>query len=1035
MHPTTRALKRSLTPEAKAKATPYASASSLFSTRTIPNFELNATYRPILADPRIYTNLLTSLSKQAVLFGSHHPFDETPLRDRFSKSCKTLHARVLKLELRLSGAVGNALVDAYSKCGHVCYSRRVFDRLEARDAAAWNSVLSAHSRHGLPDEVLHSFRSMRLAGAQPDQFGFAIALSACARLTGLVFGQQVHCDVVRTGFESSSFCEGSLIDMYSKCDCVADARKVFDGINNPDIVSWTNMIAGYARIGMCYEAVELFAKMEKMGGVPDQVALVTTITALLSLGRLNDAQALFWQMPLPNTVAWNVMISGHAQHGHEVEALSFFKEMRGRDVEPTRSTIGSVLSAAANLMALTEGQQVHSEAIRFGLDSNVFVGSSLVNLYAKCIQIEDARKVFDFLDAKNIVMWNAMLGGYIQNGYAEEVMLLFSEMKMLDFESDEFTFVSVFGACASLENLNLGRQLHSFTVKNKFVASLFVGNAILDMYAKCGELSDARRQFECIPNRDIVSWNAIIVGLVHNEEESDAFSLFHRMLMDEVQPDEISFASVISACSNLQAFEKGKQIHCCSIKSSFSSNLYVASSLVDFYSKHGEIEAAKRVYRQMHERSVVSTNALIAGLVQNNNEEEALEMFRKMQVENLEPSEFTFSSILPACSQPSRLIMGKQVHGHLLKSGLLYDSSYLGTSLLDMYLNSKEIEDGKKLFWEMPERKSMVLWTAIISGHAQIGYSDDALLLFHDMRSYNVKSDESTLASVLKACADLAALRNGKMVHSLIIRTGFGSYEHTTSGLIDMYSKCGEVGASLQVFQELGNKEDIISWNSMIVSFAKNGYAEEALELFQQMEQLQIKPDDITFLGVLTACSHAGLVSKGHSIFGSMTTKYGITPRVDHHACMIDLLGRSGYLNEAEELIDELPFEPDGVIWATLLAACRMHGDETRAKRAADKLIELDPLNSSPYILLSNIYSASGDWSRAKMMRKAMRERGVRKLPGFSWITVGKETVSFVAGDKLHPDAIEICGTLKHLTAEMKEDYYVDSLSLGEVFG
>ncbi|THU74037.1 hypothetical protein C4D60_Mb04t29140 [Musa balbisiana] len=908
MHPTTRALKRTLTPE----ATPYASASSLFSTRTIPNFELNDIYRPILADPQIYTNLLTSLSKQVVLFGSHHPFDETPLRDRFSKSCKTLHARVLKLELRLSGAVGNALVDAYSKCGHVCYSRRVFDRLEARDAAAWNSVLSAQSRHGLPDEVLHSFRSMRLAGAQPDQFGFAIALSACARLTGLVFGQQVHCDVVKTGFESSSFCEGSLIDMYSKCDFVAEARKVFDGINNPDIVSCTNMIAGYARIGMCYEAVELFAKMEKMGGVPDQVALVTTITALLSLGRLNDAQALFWQMPLPNTVAWNVMISGHAQNGHEVEALSFFKEMRGRDVEPTRSTVGSVLSAAANLMALTEGQQVHSEAIRFGLDSNVFVGSSLVSLYAK---------------------WNA----------------------------------------------------------------------ILDMYAKCGELSDARRQFECIPNRDIVSWNAIIVGLVHNEEESDAFSLFHRMLMDEVQPDEISFASVISACSNLQAFEKGKQIHCCSVKSSFSSNLYVASSLVDFYSKHGEIEAAKRVYRQMHERSVVSTNALIAGLVQNNNEEEALEMFRKMQVENLEPSEFTFSSILPACSQPSRLIMGKQVHGHLLKSGLLYDSSYLGTSLLDMYLNSREIEDGKKLFWEMPERKSMVLWTAIISGHAQIGYSDDALLLFHDMHSYNVKSDESTLASVLKACADLAALR--------------------------------DVGASLQVFRELGNKEDIISWNSMIVSFAKNGYAEEALELFKQMEQLQIKPDDITFLGVLTACSHAGLVSKGHSIFGSMTTKYGITPRVDHHACMIDLLGRSGYLNEAEELINELPFEPDGVIWATLLAACRMHGDETRAKRAADKLIELDPLNSSPYVLLSNIYSASGDWSRAKMMRKAMQERGVRKLPGFSWITVGKETVSFVAGDKLHPDAIEICGTLKHLTAEMKEDYYVDSLSLGEVFG
>ncbi|KAG6525739.1 hypothetical protein ZIOFF_015706 [Zingiber officinale] len=975
-------------------------------------------------DSRSYAHLLTSLSAQAVSVKARHLFDdESPLRNAFTNTCKGIHARIIKHGIRLYAAVGNALIDLYSKCGHLCYSTRVFDRLEEREPAAWNSLLSAHSRRGCPEEVLCSFRSMRSAGGLPDQFGFAIALSACARLKDLDFGTQVHGVILKTGFESNSFCEGSLVDTYSKCDRVDDARKVFERIASVDTVSWTNMIAGYSRVGMFNEAVALFSDMIEKGGMPDRVAYVTVMTALLSLGRLNDAESIFWQMPSPNAVAWNVMISGHSRNEHFAEALSFFEEMRSRDIKPTRSTLGSVLSAAANLMALTDGQQVHSEAIRLGLDANVFVGTSLVNLYAKCSRIEDARTVFDFLEERNTVMWNAMLSGYVQSGDVQEVMPLFFQMRRLDFEPDEFTFVSVFGACTCMENPSLGRQLHSFTVKTNSVASLFVGNAILDMYAKCGEINDAMRQFQHLPSRDIVSWNATIVGLANSGKADDALDMFQRMTMNEVEPDEISFSSVFSVCSNLHDSEKGRKIHCLAIKSGFGSNLYVASSLVDFYAKLSEIDAAKTVYAQMDERSIVTTNALIAGLVQNHMEEEALEMFKHMQVENLKPSEFTFASILPSFACPSRSIMGKQVHCHLLKSGLLYDSSFLGISLLDMYLNSREVEDGKKLFWEMPEEKSMVLWTAIISGHAQIGYSGDALLFFGSMHSYNVKSDEFTLTSVLRSCADLSDLFYGRLVHSQIIRTGFGSYKHPSNGLIDMYSKCGDAEASFLVFQELENKEDVVSWNSMIASFAKNGHAEVALELFQQMEQLQIPPDDITFLGVLTACSHAGLVTEGHRYFHMMSTYYGITPRVDHYACMIDILGRSGNLKEAEELINRLPFDPDGVIWATLLAACRKYGDEVSGKRAADKLIELEPVNSSPYILLSNIYSASGDWSGSKMVKKEMRERRVKKSPGISWVNVGKETVSFVAGDKMHPDAIRIYDTLTDLTTEMKEDY------------
>lgn len=879
---------------------------------------------------------------------------------------------------------------------------------------------------------------MRCSGASPDQFGLAIVLSACARLAALNYGRQIHCDVVKSGFESSSFCEGSLIDMYSKCDHVTDARRVFEGITNPDTISWTNMITGYARIGMFDEALQLFSTMEGSGGTPDQVTYVTVMTACVSLGRLEDARALFVQMPLPNAVAWNAIISGHAQNGHEAEALGFFKEMRSRGVKATRSTLGSVLSAAANLMALDDGRQVHSEAIRLGLDANVFVGSSLINMYAKCSCMGDARKVFNFSDERNVVMWNAMLSGHSQNGQPQEVIDLFSAMESSDFKPDEFTFVSIFNACACLEDIDLGKQLHSVVIKSNLEVSLFIVNAVVDMYAKCGELNDAKQQFKLISNRDAVSWNAMIVGLVHNKDEEEALSTVQRMRLDGLVPDEVSLATVISACTDLQAFEEGKQIHCLSIKSHLSKNVYVGSSLIDFYAKLGEVTAAKKVFLQMPEKSVVSRNALIAGFVQNNNEEEALDLFRQLQIEGLEPSQFTFASILPACSGPSGTTMGQQVHCHTLKSGLLFNDTFLGVSLLGMYLKSRMLDDAKRLFLDMQENNSLVLWTAIISGHAQNGYNDDALLLFQEMRSYNIRSDEVTFASVLGACADLAALGDGREIHSLIVKTGYNSYEYVSSALIDMYSKCGHVTASHQVFKELERKEDIIAWNSMIVGLAKNGCAEEALNLFQAMEKSNIMPDDITFLGILTACSHAGLVFEGRSFFDSMTSKYEITPRVDHYACLIDILGRGGFLKEAEELIDRLPFEPDCVIWATLLAACRMHGDGIRGKRAAEKLMELEPHNSSPYVLLSSIYAASGNWASAKVVREAMRERGARKSPGCSWITVGNKTSFFTAGDKFHPDAVDIYETLVDLTVLLKEDGYVaetDLLFLDEEFG
>ncbi|KAH0463191.1 hypothetical protein IEQ34_007773 [Dendrobium chrysotoxum] len=978
---------------------------------------------PIPSDPQYYANLLISYSKQS----ARHPFDESPQRVQALGTCKTIHGRILRLGLDLSDKLGNALIDLYSKSGEPSCAQKAFNLMEKPDQISWNSILSAYLRTGSTSSVLISFTSMLQSGFSPDQFSFATALSACARLSAVMEGKKLHCYIIKAGLSCNRYCEGSLVDMYAKSGQVSDAFQVFDEISEPDIIAWTNMIAGYDQAGMAEESLRLFSRMCESGIVPDRVMMVAAMTACFSLGRLEDARSLFKQIQSPNNVAWNAVISGHAQNGHEAESLEFFRDMRRSDVRPTRSTMASILSAAANLQAIDDGFQVHTESIKLGLDSNVFVGSSLINFYIKCGFMEDARRVFNSPWEKNVVIWNAMLAGLLMHGLAEEVIDLFLEI----LDPDEVSFVSVVGACACMENVDLGRQFHSLAIKRNMEGGMFLRNAFIDMYSKCGELSDAKRQLDFVPVRDIVSWNSIIVGLVHCNLEEEAIYMFRRMRLESVIPDQVSCSSIISACSDSGAIDEGKQMHCLSIKMNLSSNVYVGSSLIDFYGKLGEIEDADLVFLQLTEKTLPARNALINGYVQNNKEEQALIMFQEMQIEGLNPSTITFGSILPACGGPCRVTMGKLMHCYMLKSGLICSDNFLKANLLVMYLRSKLHEDANKLFLEIPVSKSLVIWTVVISGYSQNGFSDEALLLFQEMRMYDLGFDEAILASALGACADLAALGDGRKVHSIVIRTAFQSYKHTSIALIDMYSKCGDVESSQNLFEEVKHKEDVILWNTLIVGLAKNGYAMEALEIFYQLQQSRINPDDISFLGVLTACSHAGLIDEGRSFFKSMTNNYGIIPRAHHYACMIDLLGRAGHLKEAEELINKLPLEPNGLIWATMLAASRMHEDSERGEHAADKLTKLEPYNSSPYVLLSSIYGASGNWDGVKRLRHAMKLRGIQKVPGCSWIEVRNKTSLFIAGDKFHPNANEICQVLNDLTALMKDvDCVSDIISL-----
>ncbi|EPS65716.1 hypothetical protein M569_09060, partial [Genlisea aurea] len=905
-------------------------------------------------------------------------------------TARAVHGQGLRLGISSHGKLGSSISELYARCGHVNYAEKMLFGLETRDEMAWNSFLVMKSRRRLFKDVLKDFALMWSSGVVGNQYSFATVLSACGKLMNLNLGMQVHCGVVKAGLEADAYCEGSLIDMYAKCHHLVAAKRIFDASKGPDTVSWTAIVSGFAQVGLATEAMHIFDEMLRTRNVVDRVMFVTVLNAFVSQGRLDHASILFPKMLNPDVVAWNLMISAHLKSGDEVQAIKIFKNMIDSGILPSRSSLGSVLSAVASMSNYEYGLQIHALAVKLGLESNVYAGSSLLNMYAKCKRMGAARAVFDALEDKNDVLWNALLGGYSQNGQFSLVFELFMDMRTSEFQPDEFTYTSVISACACLEDIETGVQLHSVLIKNGFEENLYVQNSLVDMYAKSGYLPDARKLFERMHRRDNVSWNAIIVGCVHEEQEEEAFLMFRRMISQEMTPDEVSLASILSAASNVQDLCKGMQIHCFLIKYGLERGLYAGCSLVDMYCKSGMTEAAEVVFSSMPERNVVCVNTLISGFAQRSSSEKAVNAFKCMLSDGLQPSEITFATLLEASSSAnSDLHFGQQLHCFIVKLGIPNKDEFLAVSLLGMYINSGRNADADRLFFELPLHDSTIIWTVMISENSQMGYGKEALSWHREMHRKGVKPDQATFASVVKACSISASLEDGKKTHCLIFHAGYDRDELTGSALVDMYSKCGDMKSSAQVFREMDGEKDLIAWNSMIVGYAKNGFAECALKIFYEMQRANVRPDEVTLLGVLTACSHSGMVTEGRDLYSKMvnsSSSYMIQPRADHCACMVDLLGRWGYLDEAEMFINNMEFEPDSMIWSTFLHACRLHGDDLKGKVAAQKLLQLEPQNSSAYLLLSHMHAASGNWDDVGFLRRRMIQKGVAKFPGTSRI-------------------------------------------------
>eukprot|EP01018_Ginkgo_biloba_P013166 Gb_21057 [translate_table: standard] len=707
------------------------------------------------------------------------------------------------------------------------------------------------------------------------------------------------------------------------------------------------------------------------------------------------------------------------------------------DQHVDNSAYVSILQLCIQKKALSEGKLVHTHINETGFMPDRFLVNRIANLYAKCGALVDARRVFDEMPQRDAPSWNVMIAAYSRCGLAEEALLLFNRMEECGMQPNEFTFASVLPACGKLAALEQGMEIHEKIITKGFQSDAFVESGLVDMYAKCGNIEKARNLFDKMHQRDAISWTAMIAGYLQNGQGVGAIKIFQQMQLAGVKPDSKTFATVLAACADLADLEQGMEIHRETIRCGLESDVFVGTALVDMYAKCGNTEKARHVFDKMHQRNAVSWNAMtagytqnglvgeaverfqrmperdvaswtvmIAGYAQNGQNAEALNLFQQMQQAGVKPNQNTFASVLPACANSAALERGIEIHQEISRSGFQINV-IVQSALVDMYAKCGSIEKAREVFDKMNQR-NVVSWTAMIAGYVQNEQSTEALQFFRQMQLAGVKPDQNTFASVLPACADLAALEQGMEIHDDIIQNGFASNVFVENALIDMYAKCGNIEKARYVFDKM-HERNVISWTAMIAGYAMHGCGKEALKLFEEMQNSGVNPNHITFVCVLSACCHAGLVEEGLRYFDCMGQYYHITPTMRHYVCMVDLLGRAGRLDEAQDFIKKIPIEPDAMLWSCLLGACRIHNNVELGEYVAERLFELEPQNAAPYVLLSNIYATAGRWDDSENVRKMMKNKGVKKTPGCSWIEVNKQVHTFLVGDRSHPQTQNLC--------------------------
>ncbi|KAI3768234.1 hypothetical protein L2E82_18749 [Cichorium intybus] len=684
---------------------------------------------------------------------------------------------------------------------------------------------------------------------------------------------------------------------------------------------------------------------------------------------------------------------------HQIQSSHFLK--------PDQYTLSTTLAATANLRDVTAGNQVHAHVIRAGFKIYPHVANTLLFLYAKSEDLASVKRVFeeiklpdvyswttllsactnlgeidyachllDQIPQRNEAVWNAVITGCADNGHSTIALDMFNRMHLLGIRHDNYSFASVLSLCSS-ELIDYGTQVHSLVIKTGFLVKPSVTNALITMYFNFGNATDAHQVFD-ETKHDQITYNAMISGLVSLGTNENAFMIFKNMQEIGLKATERTYVSLMSSCS---CGITSTQLHAHSIKTGFHDSIPVTNAAIAMYSGNTDFHSAEMLFTTLENKDRVSWNTMITIQAQKNSFKDAMLTYLQMQHHGIKPDEFTIGSLVSTMESVQSIMT---IFAIVIKNNLI-SKTEVSNALITNLCKRNGIKDAYNIFIET-NFKNLITWNSMIFGFHLNGYSLHGLNLFSMMILSSLTPDVYTLTMVLNICATISSLTYGKEIHGYMIKFHFFHDTSLGNSLIALYSKCGVLNWSLRVFESMIFK-DVISWNSMISAYGQHGRGEEAVSCFESMKvKVKVKPDHTTFIAVLTACSHAGLIDHGVRIFKSMVNEYGLEPGVDHFSCVVDLLGRAGYLDEVEKLMKSDWFKVDCRVWWNLFSSCAAHGDLRLGRIVGGILLEVEEDKSGVYVVLANILANAGYWEEAEDVRKMMRWHGVVKQPGYSWI-------------------------------------------------
>lgn len=697
-------------------------------------------------------------------------------------------------------------------------------------------------------------------------------------------------------------------------------------------------------------------------------------------------------------------------------------------------TYSSTLKACADTRNILVGRALHCHALRCLSNPSRILYNSLLNMYSTCLPGADyssgdlVRKMFDTMPKRNVVAWNTLVSWYVKTERYEEAVLQFVRMMKMRIRPSAVSFVNVFPALSGMRDYKNANALYGLLVRMgaEYVSDLFVVSSGIFMFSELGCLDFARKIFDLCSEKNTEIWNTMVGCYAQNNLPIEAIDLFLQATQsEEAVLDEVTLLSALTAVSQLQRLKLAQQLHAYVIKHLKVTPIFIQNAIIAMYSRCGSIDKSFQIFHEMPERDVVSWNTMVSALVHNGLDDEALMLVREMQKQRFAIDSVTVTALLSAASNLRDPNIGKQTYAYLIRHRIEFEG--MDSYLIDMYAKSGLV-GALQIFSEKSsaQDRDMATWNSMIAGYTQNGMIEEAFVVFRLMLEQKLLPNSVTLASILPVCSPMGNIDLGKQLHGFSVRNMLDENVFVGTALIDMYSKSGAIAYAENVFRETGLKNSV-TYTTMILAYGQHGMGERALSLFHSMQDSGIKPDAITFVAVLSACSYAGLVDEGLQIFELMKKEYNIQPATAHYCCVADMLGRVGRVVEAYEFVKGLGEEGNALeIWGSLLGACRIHEQFELGKAVAEKLLELEKGNdvTGYHVLLSNMYAEEGEWENASKLRKQMREKGLKKETGYSWIEISGCINRFVSRDQKHHQCDDVYNMLGQLAMEMKAAGY-----------